>query len=82
MYRFTLSPDQKGIETYPHLPKVRVVGFTLSPDQKGIETKLSHQHFVFSLFTLSPDQKGIETCNHDRGIRVPQVHTEPRSKGD
>ena len=41
MREFTLSPDQKGIETsdFPSLVVARE--FTLSPDQKGIETEKS-----------------------------------------
>ena len=35
---FTLSPDQKGIETRHHAQSVAPKSFTLSPDQKGIET--------------------------------------------
>ena len=36
---FTMSPDQKGIET--DCPRrVEVDWFTMSPDQKGIETSL------------------------------------------
>ena len=34
---FTLSPDQKGIET-PMVAGADAMSFTLSPDQKGIET--------------------------------------------
>ena len=79
---FTLSPDQKGIETVG-LGGVDGRGlFTLSPDQKGIETTGLPASHRLSTFTLSPDQKGIET-----GYRIPMapanpVHTEPRSKGD
>ena len=36
---FTLSPDQKGIETVGGRTLGVCVVFTLSPDQKGIETK-------------------------------------------
>ena len=36
--KFTLSPDQKGIETFPLSSLLRSILFTLSPDQKGIET--------------------------------------------
>ena len=35
---FTLSPDQKGIETDYGGGKRGETTFTLSPDQKGIET--------------------------------------------
>ena len=35
---FTLSPDQKGIETSETVRMTSPSGFTLSPDQKGIET--------------------------------------------
>ena len=60
---FTLSPDQKGIETYG---SSRVDGgseFTLSPDQKGIETISTGWSMPSKAeFTLSPDQKGIETA--------------------
>ena len=34
---FTLSPDQKGIETLGLCAKTLSDWFTLSPDQKGIE---------------------------------------------
>ena len=35
---FTLSPDQKGIETLEPRGDGQAWEFTLSPDQKGIET--------------------------------------------
>ena len=35
---FTLSPDQKGIETATAESDDDDIAFTLSPDQKGIET--------------------------------------------
>mgnify|MGYP005842213591 CR=1 FL=1 len=35
---FTLSPDQKGIETGRRPRENGIRMFTLSPDQKGIET--------------------------------------------
>ena len=35
---FTLSPDQKGIETIVVVTEQFGNKFTLSPDQKGIET--------------------------------------------
>ena len=57
---FTLSPDQKGIETIKALNRLSQVRFTLSPDQKGIETA-QNVEIHHSVFTLSPDQKGIET---------------------
>ena len=79
---FTMSPDQKGIETLwtyrirPQRP------FTMSPDQKGIETRRRFSFDHHLLFTMSPDQKGIETRNRSDGQRPPKVHNEPRSKGD
>ena len=36
---FTLSPDQKGIETLALVDLEFETEFTLSPDQKGIETR-------------------------------------------
>ena len=35
---FTMSPDQKGIETSTGNPYAEGTTFTMSPDQKGIET--------------------------------------------
>ena len=58
---FTLSPDQKGIETADRRQVATVWEFTLSPDQKGIETKQAKRNALEPKFTLSPDQKGIET---------------------
>ena len=80
---FTLSPDQKGIETCEqtsHLPSFIV--FTLSPDQKGIETRRQDAMTRRRRFTLSPDQKGIETKGTVVAVHASNVHTEPRSKGD
>ena len=42
---FTMSPDQKGIETAMDRGPVRRARFTMSPDQKGIET-LSTMCFI------------------------------------
>ena len=79
--KFTLSPDQKGIETPRIVSASDPSSFTLSPDQKGIETIVV---VVLSRcgFTLSPDQKGIETPRTKTFPLTPIVHTEPRSKGD
>ena len=60
---FTLSPDQKGIETPNFAPDFVPPKFTLSPDQKGIETPSSIPSCGTATFTLSPDQKGIETLS-------------------
>ena len=57
---FTLSPDQKGIETPTPGAGGDCAPFTLSPDQKGIETGKPLPATMLR-FTLSPDQKGIET---------------------
>ena len=65
---FTLSPDQKGIETHERLSRLENPRFTLSPDQKGIETTNCVEPKSSKVFTLSPDQKGIET------IASPKVH--------
>ena len=61
VHSFTLSPDQKGIETRTEGRSDGGKPFTLSPDQKGIETCDVHCKEAFPMFTLSPDQKGIET---------------------
>ena len=42
MHPFTLSPDQKGIETLFGIWTDEGGLFTLSPDQKGIETADEH----------------------------------------
>ena len=78
---FTLSPDQKGIETSVMYIMVFSSLFTLSPDQKGIETPRP-ELVVRVGFTLSPDQKGIETARSPGEPLTGAVHTEPRSKGD
>mgnify|MGYP005844536451 CR=1 FL=1 len=59
---FTLSPDQKGIETSFWMMSGAMSSFTLSPDQKGIETTGKLARMRKLPFTLSPDQKGIETA--------------------
>ena len=79
---FTLSPDQKGIETGGPPPWDVHAKFTLSPDQKGIETLDRGVRRFSQVFTLSPDQKGIETHFLERDGSGGSVHTEPRSKGD
>ena len=79
---FTLSPDQKGIETVQPATGVCDQGFTLSPDQKGIETSVLLSFSLLAAFTLSPDQKGIETRHKVPKRPNRRVHTEPRSKGD
>ena len=58
---FTLSPDQKGIETAGRIVVFENREFTLSPDQQGIETPVNDNNIGAGGFTLSPDQKGIET---------------------
>ena len=37
--KFTMSPDQKGIETRHVHSNESLAMFTMSPDQKGIETE-------------------------------------------
>ena len=39
MNMFTMSPDQKGIETSVQVRDNIRPAFTMSPDQKGIETR-------------------------------------------
>ena len=55
---FTMSPDQKGIETFDREGSVHSCRFTMSPDQKGIETSslllLSATFFVHT----EPRSKG------------------------
>ena len=43
---FTLSPDQKGIETLQPGDLGGDLRFTLSPDQKGIETNTSVMYIM------------------------------------
>ena len=41
---FTMSPDQKGIETDVLARMAAIPSFTMSPDQKGIETIREDRH--------------------------------------
>ena len=56
-FLFTLSPDQKGIETSEPVQVGLGGRFTLSPDQKGIETYLGTEASSFRVHT-EPRSKG------------------------
>ena len=55
---FTLSPDQKGIETRNLAGRQQESKFTLSPDQKGIETKSVFPSGPGSIVHTEPRSKG------------------------
>ena len=55
---FTLSPDQKGIETPNDCCPIWDSEFTLSPDQKGIETGASRHHVLIHHVHTEPRSKG------------------------
>ena len=55
---FTLSPDQKGIETMVRRDGDAYVSFTLSPDQKGIETVSHGTTYSPTIVHTEPRSKG------------------------
>ena len=58
MEPFTMSPDQKGIET-GLCAKIRsACAFTMSPDQKGIETRIVGSFGPGSIVHNEPRSKG------------------------